>query len=196
MIVVSAIVTLFGVLFFNWGIADVIFLFFWEMILIGCMTVLRMLFAMGGQQNFFYGLLIRIFWTGGFVVLYGGIMMLLIAFVLSGLNLDTLLSEFYGLRYGVWLLAFNHIAGFLFGYILNGEYKQSTFFIELFATMIYVLPTVVILVMVISPNSGLFGSEHQNTLMAVGIVLIRLIIELFAARLRALLYGRSSPETP
>jgi hypothetical protein len=194
MALVSALITLFGILFFKWSISDVVFLFFWEMLLFGASTVLRMLFALAGMRHFFQGLLLRLFWTAGFTVLYATMLMLLIAFVLSGLNLESMLPEFRGLRYGIWFLAFNHIAGFLFGYILNDEYKRSSFFLELFATMIFALPTVVILVLVISPNTGLLGVEHQNTLLAIAIVLIRLVIELVATRLRLLLYGRTTAE--
>ena len=159
--------------------------------MIGAATVLRILLALNGQ-NFFYGLLPRVFWTVGFAILYGAMMMLLVAFVLAGLNLDGLLDNFTGIQYGVWLLGFNHLAAFLFGYILSGAYKTSVFTFELFSTMILALPTVAIMVVLIAPNSDVFGADYQNVWVAVAIVLLRLAMEWVGMRIRRLFY-RSNP---
>ena len=191
LVFVSALITLVGIIFFNWQVAEVIFLFFWEMLLIGAATVLRILLALNGQ-NFFYGLLPRLFWTVGFVFLYGAMMMLLIAFVLSGLNLDGLLDNFQGIQYGVWLLGFNHLAAFVFGYILSGAYKTSVFTFELFSTMILALPTVAVMVVIIAPNSDFMGADYQNIWVAVAIVLLRLAMEWLGMRIRKLFYSSNS----
>lgn len=191
LVFVSALITLVGIIFFNWQVAEVIFLFFWEMILIGAATVLRMLLALNGE-NFFYGLIPRVFWTVAFAVLYGGMMLLLVAFVLSGLNLDGLLDNFQGIQYGVWLLGFNHLAAFVFGYILSGAYKTSVFTFELFSTMILALPTVALMVVIIAPNSDVFGADYQNVWVAVAIVLLRLAMEWLGMRIRKLFYSSNS----
>ncbi len=124
-------------------------------------------------------------------MLYASMMMLLIAFVLSGLHLETFLANYNGLQFGVWFLAFNHLAGFLFGYLLNDAYKQSVFSLELFATFFFALPTVVVLVLLVAPNSAIFGVALQNTFVAVAIILVKLVMELFAGRMRNVLYRHS-----
>jgi positive regulator of sigma E activity len=55
---------------------------------------------------------------------------------------------------------------------------------ELFATMFYVLPIVVLLVVVVYPNSDYFGAEHQNKWVAVFIILARAIIDFIALRIK------------
>jgi len=191
MALVGALIAIVGVIFFNWQIGQVVFLFFWDMLFIGATTVLRMIFAMGGQRSFFQGLLLRLFFTGGFVVLYASMMMLLIAFVMSGLHLETFLANYNGLQYGVWFLAFNHLAGFLFGYILNDAYKQSVFSLELFATFFFALPTVAVLVLLVAPNSAVLGVAQQNAFIGVAIILVKLVMELFAGRMRNVLYRQN-----
>jgi hypothetical protein len=188
MVFISTLITLGGILFFNWQVAQVIFMFFWEMIFLGMATVLRMIFAMNGLSNYLQDLLPRLFWTVGFSVLYGGMIMLLVAFVISGLDIESLFDDFTGFRYGIWMLGLNHLAAFLFGFLLNKQFKQTSFVRELFATMFIALPTVVLMVVIVAPNSHVMGEAYRNVWMAAAIVLIRFLMDLFAVRLQKLFF--------
>jgi len=184
LMLVTTVISLVGVIFFKWQIAEIVFLFFYDMIFIGMATALRMLFAQAGFESFLSGFFVRIFWTAGFVVLYGGMMMLLIAFTLSSLNLDGLIEGMQPIKTAMYFLAANQLFGFLFGYLANGEYKHRNFMGELFATMFYALPIVVLLVVVVFPNSDYFGEEHQNVWVAVTIILARTSIDFIALRIK------------
>ncbi len=184
LVLVTSLISLVGVIFFKWQIAEIVFLFFYDMIFIGIATALRMLFAQAGFESFFGGLLVRAFWTAGFLVLYGGMMMLLVAFTLSSLNLDGLLEGMKPIKTAMYFLAANQLFGFLFGYLANGQYKQSNFIGELFSTMFYALPIVVLLIVVVFPNSDYFGAEHQNVWVAVAIILARTGIDFIALRIK------------
>ena len=187
--IISALITILGIILYHWQVAEVIFLFFWEMFIIGAVTALRMLLAMAGTKNFLYGIIPRLFWTVAFVFLYGAMMMLLVSFVFAALDHDALLEDFQGMRYGLWFLAFNHIAGFLFGYLLNGEFKRSAFMVELFSTMFLALPIAALLVVIVSPNSDFFGDTYKNQWIAAIIVVLRFLGELLAVRIRKLMYS-------
>jgi hypothetical protein len=186
LMLVTTIISLVGVIFFHWQIAEIVFLFFYDMIFIGMATVLRMLFAQGGYPSFWSGLLPRIIWSIAFVVLYGGMMMLLIAFTLSSLHLDGLIEGMQPIKTAMYFLAANQLFGFLFGYMANGEYKQSNFIGQLFSTMFYALPIVVLLIVVVFPNSDYFGEEHQNVWVAVAIILARTLIDFISLRIKYL----------
>jgi len=188
LMLVTTAISLIGVIFFKWQIAEIVFLFFYDMIFIGMATALRMLFAQAGAASFFSGLFARIFWTAGFVVLYGGMMMLLVAFTLSSLNLDGLMDGMQPIKTAMYFLAANQLFGFLFGYLANGEYKQSNYIGQLFATMFYALPIVVLLVVVDFPNSDYFGEEHQNVWVAVTIILARTGIDFIALRIKQIVH--------
>jgi len=181
---VTTAISLVGVIFFHWQIAEIVFLFFYDMMFIGIATALRMLFAQAGFESFWGGLFARMFWTAGFVVLYGGMMMLLVAFTLSSLNLDSFFEGMRPIKTAMYFLAANQLFGFLFGYLANGQYKHSNFMGELFATMFYALPIVVLLVAVVFPNSDYFGEEHQNVWVAVTIILARTLIDFIALRIK------------
>ena len=184
LMLVTTAISLIGVIFFHWQIAEIVFLFFYDMIFIGIATALRMLFALAGFESFLGGLFARIFWTAGFVVLYGGMMMLLIAFTLSSLNLEGFFEGMRPIKTAMYFLAINQLFGFLFGFLANGQYKQSNFIGELFSTMFYVLPIVVLMVAVVFPNSDYFGEEHQNVWVAVAIILARTLIDFIALRIK------------
>lgn len=184
LVAVTTLISLVGVIFFQWQIAEIVFLFFYDMFFIGIATALRMLFAQAGSTSFLGGLIARIFWTGGFVMLYGGMMMLLVAFTLSSLHLEGLFEGMRSIKIAMYFLAANQLFGFLFGYLANGQYKQSNFIGELFATMFYALPIVVLLVVVVFPNSDYFGAEHQNKWVAVFIILARALVDFIALRIK------------
>lgn len=181
--VVSAAIALIGSLVFRWGVADVVILFFFEMMCIGAGTALRMLFA-GRMKTGGDGLVIRLLWTAGFCILYSGMLMLMMGVVLVNLDVAAFMADMGTLRYSFWLMAANHLYAFIGGYLLNGEYRQSYYAEELFATMFYALPTAVVLVIIIAPGSNWAGEEHKNTLMAAGIVVLRLAMDWVSLRMR------------
>ena len=184
LMLVTTVISLVGVIFFHWQIAEIVFLFFYDMIFIGMATALRMLFAQAGFESFWGGFFARVFWTAGFIVLYSGMMMLLIAFTLSSLSLDGFFEGMRPIKNAMYFLAANQLFGFLFGFLANGQYKQSNFIGELFSTMFYALPIVVLLVVVVFPNSDYFGEEHQNVWVAVTIIMARTGIDFIALRIK------------
>ena len=80
---VTTTISLIGVIFFKWQIAEIVFLFFYDMIFIGIATALRMLFAQAGAASFFSGLFARIFWAG-VAVRRGLVRLILILVSLTG----------------------------------------------------------------------------------------------------------------
>lgn len=182
--IITTAISLVGILFFNWQVGAVIFLFYWELVLIGAATLLRMLFAVGDNTNYLIGLLPRLFWMVGFGVLYGAMIMLFIAFVFAKLDTDALFENFTGFKYGVWLLGFNYAASFLFGYLYNDTYKRSTYMAELFKTMFFALPLLVIMVMIVAPNSEILGASRKNSFVAAAIVLLKFAFDFVAFRLQ------------
>lgn len=177
---VTAIISVLGIVFFDWHVAQVIFLFFADILFIGFATLLKMLFARGLLN----GLLGKLVFGVGFVVLYGGLFMILVSFALTNLNTEEFVNQLAGLRYGVWFLGLNHFAGFLFGFIYSDEYRKTTMIAQLFSTMFYVLPLVTVLVMLVFPNSNFFGPEFQNQWMAIGIILLRFVFDLVSNYLK------------
>jgi ABC-type Fe3+ transport system permease subunit len=91
------------------------------------------------------------------------------------------------IKTAMYFLAANQLFGFLFGYLANGQYKRSNFSGELFSTMFYALPIVVLLVAVVFPNSDYFGEEHQNVWVAVTIILARTLIDFVALRIKKII---------
>ena len=176
----SAAIGFTGVLFFKWQVSEVIYLFLWDVLLMGISTVLRMLFASGGRDN----VLSRIIWSIGFLVLYAGMYGILISFLLIHINIEDFTSSLGSVQMASWAMVANHAFGFIFGYMLNGMNKTATTFGQMFSTMFYVLPMVVILVIIIFPNSLSFGETHQNTWIATGIVNVRFALDMFAAYLQ------------
>lgn len=175
-IAVNSLVPLAGVLFFQWGLAEVVFLFWYEMFLIGAVAALSMLLALGGR-GFFHDIFSRLFWTAGFVVLYLGLLMLLVSFTLVNLDFNTLFDRFRGFGISPVILAINYGLNLL-GFIYFGKFRVVHYFQVLFEAMIYALPITCILVLLIFPNIDMIPLIGANKAIVVGIILARLAVEL------------------
>ena len=157
-----------------------IYLFMLDVLLMGAATVLRMLFASGGRDK----ILARIFWSVGFVILYMGLFAILISYLLININIDAFGDNLGSVKGASWALVFNHVYGFIFGYLVNRLYKSATVFGQMFSTMFYILPMTVILVLFIFPRSLSFGEARQNTWIATAIVNIRFAFDMIFAFLQ------------
>jgi hypothetical protein len=159
------------------------------MIFIGISTLLRILLSARTSHSLAAWVGAKLFWGLFFLGMYGTLLMFIIAFTLSGIDFEKLSLSFEGIKPAVWLLGGNHLAGLTFGFLMNGAYKKSSPLKEVFSTLIYALPVVMILLFAITPLTIKVGSSHQNATLAGGVVLLRLFMDVMAVRLRGLVHS-------
>lgn len=178
LVLINTAIALFGVFVLDWSLGQIVILFFLELMLLGGFTVLKIIFAQEGKPSFWTSFLSRLFTAAMFTVGFILVNTMFIVFVTTSLNFDTLFGNTDSIRLGQGMLILNFVAAFLFGYILNGTYKNAQVGPQFIGTLGYMLPLIGIFLIVIKPNLAYFGEENINRVAVVGIILAKLLLEL------------------
>ena len=127
-------VPLFGVLFFDWSVFSILFLYWFENIAVGVFNILKMLFANAEEPNTqaskFFLIPFFTFHYGMFATVHGVFVLSLFGGGFTGRGFPTAATfahavQAAGIAPAAWGLALSHGVSFAFNYIGTGEYKSA-----------------------------------------------------------------------
>src|SRR5580765_5521472 len=137
-LIIANLVPLYGVLFWGWSMFALLELFWLEIILVGLLSVLRMLIADPSNTSLRVE---KIVWVPGFCILYSifvvglGIMMLSVFGHLEGelpfdggllpVGLTIRVLEKHGLWLALVAFCASHVFSFFWNYLGHGEFRQA-----------------------------------------------------------------------
>lgn len=166
-----------GVLFLEWSIFGVVYLFWWELICWGGVGILKILSANGAK-----GTLAKI-WSRiegllFFVPLYAGLLLIVIAFTLTELDLDTAFTTTKGLGTAMILIAINFLIEYVRSEIFTGRFVVRFPIEILFERLFYALPLSCLVLFIVIPLANKFEGFRAMQLIAIGIILSKFLMDL------------------
>jgi hypothetical protein len=179
---ISLIITLQGIIFLNWNLQPIVIFFWWEVIIMLCVSFFRMIFAMDNKP-FLQTILPKIG-----MLFFGSIMglvftMLTVTFTFKVFEGHFNTAGFEKLRSRVNILIAGHVIGLIIHYFANGRYKTANPMGELMSPFIHLLillALIMVLTMHIIPKF-----PHLNQAMWVGlsVVVIKFIVDMLFSKI-------------
>ena len=130
--------TLYGIFFLHWNLRPIIFLFWWEVILMVGAAMIRMLFAMDGV-GIFHNLGLKILLLLSGTVMGGAMIAFAIVFSFRVFEDTSSATGMAQISTQVNLLTIGYSLGLAFHYFLNGRFKTAHPVSELIATFAHLL---------------------------------------------------------
>ncbi|HEY8377880.1 MAG TPA: DUF6498-containing protein [Nannocystis sp.] len=181
---VTLAISLYGIVVDGWGMQAVIFLFWWEILLILGAALVRVLFAFDGKPGLAtVGVKLGTLAFG--VVMDGAMLMLSVVFSIEGIlgagESDGSVVEVG--REGQLLLA-SYALGLVFHYFLNGRFRAANPPGELFASLFHVLFVLVVLMPITMHLLPSYPHLDRARWVAVTVVIAKFLGDLLFARRR------------
>jgi hypothetical protein len=178
-------VTLYGILFQGWGMQSVVFLFWWELILVLGAALVRVAFALDGKPV--AATLVQKIGVLFFGVVMGGAMVLLaVTFSFKGVSgagaSDGSLGEVYTQSR---LLTGSYVLGLVFHYFANDRFRTANPFGELMLPLVHLLILLALLMpitMHLLPN---YPQLNQARYVALAVVVVKFVVDGFFTRYKA-----------
>lgn len=177
---VSLLITLYGILVLGWHLKPVVFLFWWEVVLMVGAALIRMLAAQNGRP---FGELL----TQKLVLLVVGGMLgflmisLSVAFTFKGFDNSEGSEGLATVPTEIRLLNLAYLAGLALHFFANGRYKTAEPVTELVRTLVHLLVLLALLMAVTMHLLPRFPQLEQARWVAVAIVVLKFVVDgLFA----------------
>ena len=179
-LLISLAIPLIGIFILKWNLIGLLFLFWLEIILAGIFGGLRILCALAGAPKFYYGLLPRLFQLAFFVILYGGLAMLIISYSLVNFDTDQAFSDDSANKgFGLAMIAMTirFTMEFTKDYLMSGRFRESTTVGEIMNAFIYGIPLAMVVLFLLSPYAEKNPGRVGNLIIILGIILAKTLIE-------------------
>lgn len=175
-------ITLYGILYLHWDLKPIVFLFWWEVILIIASALLRMLFALESrpfleQVGLKIGLLI------GGAVMGGAFIMFAVVFTFNAFRDGGDYSSLGNVVIQTRIMTAGYIIGLAIHYFGNGSYKTASPMGELarpFMHMLVLLAFLQALTMHLIPK---YPQLNQAMWVAIALVVLKFIVDMLFARI-------------
>ncbi len=177
----TLLVALIGIFFLQWPPAGVVFLFWWEAILIVATALIRMLFALQGRP--FADLLLRKAGLLAFGLVMGGAFILLtVTFTFTGFSEGNYASGLGWMAAQSRALMLGYAAGLVFHYFGNGRFKTADPAEELgvpFAQLLVLLTLLMALTQYLIPRTN---DMQEARLVGAAVIGVKFLIDSLFAR--------------
>ncbi|MCC6411053.1 MAG: hypothetical protein IT270_05315 [Saprospiraceae bacterium] len=178
----SLLITMYGIVFQGWGMSSVVFLFWWEIILMVGAALVRVVFAMEGRpvwETVVKKLGVLIFG----VVMGGAMIMLAITFSINGFNSsDGSLGDIVTQSR---LLIGSYLLGLVFHYFSNGRFRTADVFGELMLPLVQLLILLALLMPITMHLLPKYPQLNQARYVAVAVVLVKFVVDSIFSRYKA-----------
>ena len=175
---VNILIPTIGVLFLNWNLFGLLYIFWAELVFLGGFGLLKMLISKGDI------LIARVVFSVFFSILYMALLMIVISFSLVSLDFDALFNfggavqvQNLGLNWSLAALLISFTIEFFNNFIFSEKYKTQLSLIEAFKTFAYTLPLACVILFAIIPLSERIPSMQINTFVILGIVLVKAVLD-------------------
>ncbi|MGI2336739.1 MAG: DUF6498-containing protein [Dehalogenimonas sp.] len=179
-LIVANIVPLLGVVFLDWQVFPIMFLFWMENVVIGVLNIFKMAMAQNNSPTIAKLFMIPFFTIhyGIFTLVHGVFVFAMFGGMLAESGSDFNFDSFKGLHLelGILALALSHGFSFFSNYIRRGEYKQ----ISVSELMMQPYSRVVILHLTIIFGGFMVMAFNDTVMGLVLLVIVKTVVDLFA----------------
>jgi hypothetical protein len=123
--IVNVLVPTIGILFFNWNIYSILYLFWMEILVSGAIGVLQIISAGGVKGGLLIHLYIKVGNLSFFTILYLGLFLILFSFTFVELDTSSIFSSGGGIAVGLIFMIVNYLAAYIRGEILSENTKPE-----------------------------------------------------------------------
>lgn len=179
---ISMILTMYGIVFQGWGMASVVYLFWWEIILMVGAALVRVVFALEGRPVLETVVKKLMVLTFG-IVMGGAMIMLAVVFSFKGFNTsDGSLGDVVTQSR---LLLGSYTLGLVFHYFSNGRFRTADVFGELMLPLVQLLILLALLMPITMHLLPKYPQLNQARYVAVAVVLVKFLVDSFFSRYKA-----------
>ncbi|MCU0345312.1 MAG: DUF6498-containing protein [Saprospiraceae bacterium] len=176
-------ITLYGIGVLGWNLFPIIFLFWWEVILMVGAALVRMFFSLDGR-GFLDGLFQRVFLLVAGGVLGGAMVMFAVTFSINGIDTEGDWTGFGNIAWQTRLMTAGAVLGLVFHFFANGRFRTATPFGELMATFAHLLVLLALLMVFTMHLIPTFPQLQQAKWVAVAVVVVKFGVDMAFLRVR------------
>ena len=178
----SLFVTLYGVLALDWSLQPVIFLFWWEIILMSGAALVRTLFALNGRR-FYENAGQKIVLAGGGGLLLGAMILLAVTFSFKAFAEPAGSADFSRIPLQTRLLTLSYLLGLILHFFANGRYKTARPADEMMRTLVHLLVLLVVLMPLTMHLIPANPQLNQAKWVGVSVVCVKFVVDWLFARI-------------
>ena len=174
--VISLCLSLYGIVFQGWNFQPIVFMFWFEVILLLAFAHFRMVFALDGQP-----------WTATIfkkigMLVFGGVMsiamiMLTVTFTINAFDGGMSTNGFEKIPIQVRLLLLGYVAGLVIHYFGNERYKTANPMTEMMSAFIHVLVLLALLMPITMHLLPKYPKLNQAMWAGVAVVVVKFIVD-------------------
>lgn len=182
--VINLLVTLYGIVFLQWSLRPIVFIFWIELILAVAAALVRVLTALGGRP-YWAALPERLFALVAGGILGVAMIMLGVTFTIGAFRGETDARGFGSVRWQVWILAFNALAALITHYFVNNRFRSASPVGEMMRTLIYLLVLLVLIMVSTQHFLPRFPDADQAFWIGLAVIAIKFVVDMLFTRLRS-----------
>jgi Family of unknown function (DUF6498) len=168
---ISLFMTLYGILMLQWDLKPIIFLFWWEVILMVGTALIRMLCALD-KRPFLETLTSKITLLFGGIVMGGAMIMFAVTFSINAFEKgDT--NGLASISIQTRMMTIAYLTGLLIHYFANGRYLIANPGTELFRTLMHLLVLLAFLMAITMHILPAFPQWNQARWVAIAVVVLK-----------------------
>lgn len=178
----SLALNLSGIIFLGWNVQPVVFMFWYEVILILAFAIIRMLFAMN-EQPWHANIWQKAGMLAGGMVLGGAMVLLTVTFTFKAFEGGFVSNGFEHIPFQTKVLLLGYIAGLGIHYFGNGYYRKARPMSEWMPAFIHVLILLVLIMPVTMHLLPRYPDLNQAVWVAVTVVLVKFVVDALFSRI-------------
>ncbi|MFZ5552244.1 MAG: DUF6498-containing protein [Bacteroidota bacterium] len=167
-----------GVFFFGWSIGDIFFLFFFELLILGGATIIKIFFSLKTG----FGSRISIFFR--FLLIYPSLFLFIL--ILTGHFFDGGGKQMFVTidKKTIYMLLASYGSNLLISFFINGKFKISTSKETEKETYYHMLAIFIVLFVLLWPLSKMMSFTEVNFALAVALILVKNLLDYFIAYMK------------
>ena len=180
--VLTLCITLYGIFVLHWDLKPIVFLFWWEVILIVGSALVRMLFALDGRR-FTDNIGQKIFFLLGGMVMGGAFVMFSVAFTFQAFSGNNY-SALAGVADEVRIMAAGYALGLVIHYFGSGYFRKASPAAEVMGPFVHLLLLLALLQALTMHLIPRYPQLDQATWVAVALVVLKFVVDMLFAQIR------------
>lgn len=178
----SLFVTLYGVLVLGWSLQPVIFLFWWEIILMSGAALVRTFFALDNRR-FYDNIGQKIVFAGGGGLMLGAMILLAVTFSFQAFSGAAGTADFSRIPFQTRLLTISYAVGLILHFFANGRYKKASPADEMMRTLAHLLVLLALLMPLTMHLIPAYPELDQAKWVGVSVICVKFAVDWMFARL-------------
>jgi hypothetical protein len=180
---VALFITLYGILALGWSLQPIVFLFWWELILMAGAALIRGLFALDGA-SFWHNLLPRLAGTAGAMLMFGAMIMLAITFSFKAIGVGMQSEGLEKLPLQINLLVAGYLVELLLHYFGNGRFRIARPMEEVMQTLVHFLVLLALLMVLAMHLIPAYPQLNQSLWVGIAVVVVKFVVDFTFVRVR------------